>query len=161
MEVTEIAVEYLKDKGYNVKMVEFSDFNVPNSALQEGSVDYNFMQHEPYLMAWNESNNGDLVAVGDPVFSPLQGVFSFNITRIDEVSDNMEVVIPNDAANRLDSLKMLEKIGLIKLDDNVDPSQNIDTTHIVENPYNLQFIEVADYLKENYNNIVEIMFAHQ
>lgn len=143
MEITEIAVNLLKDQGYEAEMVVFSDFNVPNTALAEGSIDYNFMQHEPYLISFNEANGTDLVPIGEPIFSPLQGIFSFKISSLDEVEDGMKVVIPNDAANRSDSLKMLEKVGLIKLAEGEDERANVDVTNIAGNPHNLEFIEVA------------------
>ena len=37
--------------GLTIRLVEFSDYNLPNAALQDGSLDANVYQHLPYLEA--------------------------------------------------------------------------------------------------------------
>lgn len=55
-EVLEVAKEVLEDKGYDVEIVLFNDNITPNTALEEGSVDFNFFQHIPFLNAYNKEN---------------------------------------------------------------------------------------------------------
>ena len=44
-----------KDKyGVTVKLKNFSDYNQPNKALQNGDVDLNAFQHQAFLDAWNK-----------------------------------------------------------------------------------------------------------
>ena len=52
----------------------------------------------------------------------------------------MTVAIPNDASNTARCLLMLQKIGWITLDENVDVS-SVSVDDVVENPYNLELIE--------------------
>ena len=46
--------------GYNVEIIELDSPVVANTALVEGSVDVNYIQHLPYLLAYNESNGTKL-----------------------------------------------------------------------------------------------------
>ena len=36
----------LKDEGINLEYVQFSDYNQPNAALADGSIDINSFQHQ-------------------------------------------------------------------------------------------------------------------
>ena len=46
-EILEIAQPLLKAKGYELQIVEFTDYVTPNIAVDEGELDANFFQHEP------------------------------------------------------------------------------------------------------------------
>ena len=46
--------------GVTVKVKNFSDYNQPNKAVQNGDVDLNAFQHTAFLNAWNKANHGDL-----------------------------------------------------------------------------------------------------
>ena len=50
----------LEEKGYTLKIQLFSDFNTPNEALAEGSIDANLFQHEPFLNTYNNANKTNL-----------------------------------------------------------------------------------------------------
>ena len=39
----------IRDRGYSVKYVEFSDYVQPNNALADGEIDLNLFQHATYL----------------------------------------------------------------------------------------------------------------
>ena len=45
----------LKKDGYDLKIVEFSDYVSPNLALDAGEVDANYYQHKPFLDAADDS----------------------------------------------------------------------------------------------------------
>ena len=64
-DVFNVAKEVLEEKGYQVEVTLFSDFNAPNAALNDGSIDYNFYQHLPFMKAYNESKKTELVEVGE------------------------------------------------------------------------------------------------
>ena len=60
-ELIETAKEVAKNKyGLNIKIVEFNDYNLPNEALQDGSLDANVYQHLPYLQAAINSHGYNL-----------------------------------------------------------------------------------------------------
>lgn len=142
-DVFSIAKEVLEKQGYTVKESVYTDFNSPNMAVADKSLDFNFYQHEPFLKAYNESNGTDLVTVGGGVYKIAYGVFSDKLKSIEEVSEGMTVAIQNDNSNRRISLGMLEKAGLIKLREGVEMPMLSD---IVENPKNLKFIELEETL---------------
>lgn len=48
-EIVNIAKPLLEKEGYTVEITEFNDYNQPNTAVEEGSLDANFFQHTPYL----------------------------------------------------------------------------------------------------------------
>ena len=58
-EILEFAKPLFAKKGYELKIVEFTDYAVPNKALNEGKLDANLFQHKPYLDEFNKSNGTD------------------------------------------------------------------------------------------------------
>lgn len=116
-DITEIAAKKLEEMGYEVEVTSFSDFNSPNTAVQDGSLEYNFYQHTPFLNNYNASNNEeDLVVVGGQgIYSAIYGVFSNSISSLDEIEDGMVCLIANHTSGMSYALEMLEDAGLIKL----------------------------------------------
>ncbi len=105
----------VKKDNIKIKVVEFSDYNKPNSALQDGDIDLNAFQHQYFLDNWNKSNHGDLVAIGNTVLAPL-AVYSQKIKNLKQLKKGDTVVVPNDPTNEGRALQLLEAAGLIKLD---------------------------------------------
>lgn len=133
------------DKGdYTLKVQVFDDVILPNVALDEGSIDINFFQHEIYLNQYNESNGTNIEAVGDGILKFFMGVFPNEITNLDQLEDGARVSIPNDNSNRARALKTLEYNGLITLKEGVEFPTILD---VVDNPKNLNLIEM-DLLKQ-------------
>jgi D-methionine transport system substrate-binding protein len=127
-------------KGLDVKLVEFSDWVTPNSAVASGDLDANFFQHVTFLNNYNKSRGGNLVPV-DPggIIGPV-GLFSKRYKSFAEVKPGDTVSIPNDPVNGARGLIMLEKAGLLKL----KPGRGIEVSvqDIVENPKRLKIIEL-------------------
>lgn len=48
-QILEQAKPILKDKGIDLKIVKYTDYVMPNKALEEGDLDANYFQHKPYL----------------------------------------------------------------------------------------------------------------
>ena len=48
-DIMEAARPLLEKEGYELKIVEFTDYVTPNTALAEGAIDANFFQHVPYF----------------------------------------------------------------------------------------------------------------
>lgn len=129
----------LKEEGVELEVREFSDYVQPNVQVYEGQLDANYFQHQPYLDDQNAQNGFDLVPVVGVHVEPF-GAYSKTLTSIDDLKDGAKVAIPNDATNGGRALLLLEKQGLIKLDE----AAGIAATKkdITENPKNLEFIEV-------------------
>jgi D-methionine transport system substrate-binding protein len=59
-EILEAAKPLLKKKGYDLEIVEFTDYVTPNIAVDEGELDANFFQHLPYLEEFNKNSKRSL-----------------------------------------------------------------------------------------------------
>ncbi|WP_105994751.1 dipeptide ABC transporter glycylmethionine-binding lipoprotein [Staphylococcus simulans] len=107
--------ELAKKDGITVKVKQFSDYNVPNKALNDGDIDMNAFQHFAFLDQYEKANKGTKITpIRTTVFAPL-GIYSKKIKDIKELKDGAKVIIPNDVSNQARALKLLEKAGYIKL----------------------------------------------
>lgn len=138
--------ELAEDKGVKIELVEFTDYNQPNEALQNGEIDVNAFQHKYFLSNWNSENDGTLVEVADTLLSPIRlfsGTDSDGDTKYTDVSDIPDkgtISIPNDASNESRALYLLQSAGLIELDVSGDELATIK--NISSNPKNLDIKEV-------------------
>lgn len=139
-QVAEVAVKVAKEQ-YNldVELVSFSDYVTPNVALNDGSLDINAFQHQPYLDKQIEDRGYDLVAVGNTFVYPI-AAYSKVIKSLDELEDGAKVAVPNDPTNLGRTLLLLEQQGLIEVDDAV--GLEATTLNITANPKELNIIEL-------------------
>lgn len=138
-EILEFAKDQLAAKGYELEIVEFTDYVMPNVALYEGDLDANFFQHTPYLDNYNEQNSTDLVSACKVHFEPM-GLYSETLTSVSDVAEDSKVGVPNDPTNEARALNLLEAQGLIKLREGA--GLNATPLDIEENPLNLEFVEL-------------------
>ena len=137
--------ELAKDKGVDIELVEFTDYNQPNEALQNGEVDVNAFQHKYFLSNWNSENKGTLVEAADTLLSPIR-LFSgttgddAKYKDVKDLPDKATISIPNDASNESRALYLLQSAGLIKLDVSGDELATIK--NISSNPKDLEIKEV-------------------
>lgn len=129
----------LKEQGYSIKVVEYTDYIQPNAATEDGSLDANFFQHVPYLNDFNSKNGTHLKAVANIHFEPL-GIYPGKTKTFDALSEGAQIAVPNDTTNEARALLLLEKAGLIKLKENI----GLDATvkDITENPKKLKIVEI-------------------
>ena len=107
--------ELAKKDGINVEIKKFSDYNVPNKALNDGDIDMNAFQHFAFLHEYEKANKGThITPIRTTVFAPL-GIYSKKIKDIKDLKKGAKVVIPNDVSNQARALKLLENAGYIKL----------------------------------------------
>ena len=138
-EILEAAREELAKKGYNLKIVEYTDYVQPNLALEAGDLDANYFQHLPYLEQFNQERGTKLVSAGKIHYEPF-GIYAGKTASLDELADGAKVAVPNDATNEARALLLLEAQGLLKLADGA--GLKTTKTDIVENPKNLDILEV-------------------
>ena len=55
-EILEQVKQALADEGYELKIVTYDDYVLPNQALADGTLDANYFQHKPYLDSFNAKN---------------------------------------------------------------------------------------------------------
>ena len=129
----------LAEQGIELVVNEYSDYVVPNTAVEDGDEDANYFQHIPYLEEFNETRGTHLVDVASVHIEPM-GVYAGKTASLEELADGAVIAIPNDATNEGRALLLLEAQGLITLDD----SSNLTATpnNIVDNPKNLEFQEL-------------------
>lgn len=130
--------ERLADDGIDLEYVEFTEYSQPNRALESGDIDLNSFQHQDFLDNYNEERGTDLVSIGNTVNAPL-GIYSEQITDLNELEDGAEIAIPDDVTNGGRALKLLQTADLITIDEEV---QNPTTSDIIENPQDLEITEL-------------------
>ncbi|MCL2893869.1 MetQ/NlpA family lipoprotein [Brenneria tiliae] len=139
-QVAEVAQKVAKDKyGLDVELVTFNDYVLPNEALSKGDIDLNAFQHKPYLDQQIKDRGYKLVSVGNSFVYPIAG-YSKKIKSLDELQNGDQVALPNDPTNLGRSLLLLQKVGLIKLKENVGLLPTV--LDVTENPKNLKLVEL-------------------
>lgn len=133
--------EMMAQWGYEVELVVLDSPVVANTALTEGSIDINYIQHLPYLLAYNESNGTNLYPLEPYIMSSMDCLVSMKYNSIDEIPDGASIAIADDASNLSVNLEDLASIGLITLAE--IPEGSLYTTFdIIDNPKNLQLVEM-------------------
>ena len=138
-EILNQCADILKEQGIELVVNEYSDYVVPNTAVEDGDEDANYFQHVPYLDNFNAERGTHLVSVAGVHIEPM-GLYAGNSASLDTIPDGGKVAVPNDPTNEGRALLLLEAQGLIKLKD----SSNLESTpkDIAENPKNLEFVEL-------------------
>ena len=136
-EILEFAKPLLKAKGYELEIVEFTDYVTPNIAVDEGELDANFFQHLPYLEEFNRNKNTQLIKTVSVHLEPM-GLYSKKIKSLNELQNGSSIAVPNDPTNESRALDILVEQGLLTFND--VPLKTI--VDIKDNPKNLQIKEL-------------------
>ena len=127
----------LEEKGYEVELVEFSDYIQPNIALDNGDIDANLFQHSIYLKNFSKENDMELTGLIAVPTAPM-GIYSNVFKSIEEIKDGATIAIPNDPVNAARTFLVLQDHGLIELDPNAEPL-TVSEKDIKTNAKNLVF----------------------
>lgn len=138
-EILEQVKPILARQGITLKIIEFSDYVVPNQALDAGELEANSFQNQPYLDNQIKDRGYKLVSVGLTVNFPL-GIYSAKYKDWAQLPDGATVAIQNDPTNGGRSLLLLQDKGAIKLKDGVGFKPT--PADIVANPKKLKIIEI-------------------
>ena len=138
-EILEQVKPILAKEGITLDIVEYNDYNTPNDAVEDGSLDANYFQHITYMNNYNEANGTHLVNAGVIHYEPF-GLYAGKTASLDALADGAQIAVPNDTTNEARALLLLEQEGLIKLADGV--GINATTLDIVENSKNLDIVEL-------------------
>ena len=138
-EILRRAKDDLRRRGYQLEIVEFTDYVQPNIALDNGELDANFFQHQPYLDSFNADNGTKVVSVGRIHFEPL-GLYPGKTADIADIKDGAVIAVPNDESNEARALLLLQQLGLIKIKE--DAGLKATPVDIIENPYNIEIYEI-------------------
>lgn len=132
-----VVKELVAKDGYDLKIVEFTDYVTPNTALAEKALDANFFQHIPYLENMKSEKKLDIVPLVKVHLLPI-GIYSQKITSLKDVKEKSVVAVPNDPTNGFRAYKLLEREGLLKM----KPGNKLTAADIVENPKKLKIREL-------------------
>jgi len=137
-ELVKVAQESFEQKyRMKVKVIEFNDYQLPNEALSDGSIDMNIYQHQPFLNASIKAKNYPIKAVSKTFIYPM-GIYSTRIKSIDAIPEHAIIAIPNDPSNETRALQLLQKAELItcKSEEILSPKD------IIANPKQLEIKEL-------------------
>lgn len=138
-EILEQAKPLLEEKGYDLQITIFDDYVQPNEVVESGDFDANYFQHIPYLDSFNEEKGTHIVNAGGIHYEPF-GIYPGTKSSLDEIADGDSIAVPNDTTNEARALLLLQDNGLITLKD--DAGLTATKNDIVENPYNLDIVEL-------------------
>ena len=138
-EILKEAAAILKPQGYDLQIVEYSDYVQPNMALEGKELDANFFQHKPYLDDFNKEKGTRLVSIGAIHYEPF-GIYAGKTKALADLKDGALVAVPNDTTNEARALLLLQDKGFIKLKDGAGLTAT--RRDIVENPKKLKIEEI-------------------
>lgn len=137
-ELMEVAQKIAQQRyGLTVKIVEFSDYNLPNEALEDGTLDANVYQHLPYLQAAIKAHGYHIEPIGKTFVYPT-GIYSKKYQALKQIPAHGLIAIPNDPSNEARALLLLQRAGLVDLKNNHDTT----LSNISRNPKQLRFQEL-------------------
>ena len=85
-EILEIVKGELAEEGYTLEIIEYNDYVLPNTALQDGEIDANYFQHLPYLENFNAENGTTLVSAANVHFEPF-GIYPGRASSLDQLAE--------------------------------------------------------------------------
>ena len=128
-----------EDAGLDIEVTEYTDYTLPNKALNDGDIDANYFQHKPYLDSEVEGQGYEITGFKPINLEPF-ALFSNDIKDVKDIPKNAKIGINNDPSNQGRALKMLEDAKLITLKDGVD-AIDAKLSDVEENPKNVKFVE--------------------
>lgn len=128
-----------REYNLDIKIVPFTDYNQPNEALSDGSIDANVFQHLPYLQQAIAARHYKLISIGKTFVYPM-GIYSKRYQHLAEIPKGSTVAIPNDPSNEARALLLLQNAKLISLKDGGNSAST--PMDVLDNPYQLKIISM-------------------
>ena len=130
-EILEQVKKTLADEGYELKIVVYDDYVLPNTALADGEIDANYFQHTPYLNNFNAENGTDLVSVARIHYEPF-GLYGNGVDSVADIPEGATIIVPADGSNETRALLLLQQEGIITLADGANATDGVTTLDIVD-----------------------------
>ena len=138
-EILKVAGDVLAKDGWTLKVTEYPDYVVPNTVVEDGEMDANYFQHQPYLDTFNAENKTHLVSVAQIHYEPF-GIYAGTKSTVKDLADGDKIAIPNDGSNRARALLLLEAQGIIKLAEGVGVQATV--LDITEKTVDVEIVEM-------------------
>ncbi|MCH5163840.1 MAG: metal ABC transporter substrate-binding protein [Clostridiales bacterium] len=143
----------LEAEGFKLDIKIYTDYVLPNTALEDGSLDANYFQHTPYLNDFNKNNGTHILSVEKIHYEPF-AVYGKNVSKEDfeATKTGRTILIPDDGTNCTRALLVLRDNGYITLKDGVKPSDSLSDKDIVDNNGNTVVLVAAENVPAQLNN---------
>ncbi|KAA0676301.1 MetQ/NlpA family ABC transporter substrate-binding protein [Roseomonas genomospecies 6] len=138
-EILEYTAKIAAKEGLKAEVIEFTDWNMPNAALQSGDIDANNFQHQPFLDNQIKQRGYDIVPVAKSIVVPM-GIYAKKVQSLADLKEGASVSIPNDPTNGARALFLLAKAGVIGLKDGA--GLNTSIADIATNPKKIKLVEL-------------------
>lgn len=83
-EILDVAKEILAEKKITLKVIEYTDYVIPNEVVESGEIDANHFQHLPYLEDFNAEKGTSLVSAAAIHVEPM-GLYGGRLTDLSEI----------------------------------------------------------------------------
>ena len=144
-ELLQEAQKLLKPQGITLEIVDYSDYVLPNVALDNKELDANFFQHKPYLDDFNKEKGTRLTSLGTVHYEPF-GIYAGKCKDLAKLKDGAVIGVPNDTTNEARALLLLQDMGLITLKEGAGlTATRLD---IVKNPRKVKIEEIEAITKK-------------
>lgn len=137
-EILEQIRPLLKEQGYELKIIIFDDYVLPNVALVNNDLHANYFQHVPYLTYYNSQYQTSIENAGGVHIEPI-GIYSKRYSSLTELKDGDTVLMSHSVSDQGRMLSLLASKGLLTLKSGVNPF-NATLADIDQNPKNLNFL---------------------
>jgi D-methionine transport system substrate-binding protein len=138
-EILNALKDTLASEGVDLVVKEYSDYVIPNTAVESGEIDANYFQHITYMNDFNAENGTHLVSAAEVHYEPM-GIYAGKSSDLSNIPDGATIAVPNDNTNEARALQLLASEGIITLP--ADADQNVTKKDIVDNPHNIDIVEL-------------------
>lgn len=126
-----------KDAGININIKEFTDYDLPNRALDQGEVDATYHQTVPYLEKAKQQFNYDFTPGKGIHLEPL-AIYSSKHKSLDELPEKGGVIgVISDVTNQERALRLLAANGFVEI-----PASGDVNVYTVKKLKNFDFKEI-------------------
>ena len=126
-----------KDAGININIKEFTDYDLPNRALDQGEVDATYHQTVPYLEKAKQQFNYDFTPGKGIHLEPL-AIYSSKHKSLDELPEKGGIIgVISDVTNQERALRLLAANGFLEI-----PASGDVNVYTVKKLKNFDFKEI-------------------
>ena len=126
-----------KDAGININIKEFTDYDLPNRALDQGEVDSTYHQTVPYLEKAEQQFNYDFTPGKGIHLEPL-AIYSSKHKSLDELPEKGGIIgVISDVTNQERALRLLAANGFVEI-----PASGDVNVYTVKKLKNFDFKEI-------------------
>lgn len=132
-----IILEFVRDDlaalGYDLEILDVTDYYVGNPATAAKECDCNYFQHIPFLNDYNANvpENEQLVAAIAVHCEPY-GIYPGTKKDLKDIAAGDKIAVTNDPSNETRALLLLQDAGLIVLPEGADYTANLRPEDIVD-----------------------------